>query len=521
MIATEAKADRLLQRILDEMVEARQYENKSAREMRRMIKRFDECFDAPLHANEVTLESIKRSIGLLLQGGMTLKSAKKVAQSVATVVRYADPTMLPRWQRIPLLFDGADADVAQPKDWPLVRIVNQLFVASGKRSKTTIVKYRQACRRYCRFAKSMQRASDVTPERLEEFRHWQLKQGYSEGTAEDGCDHVAAVVRTADAGILPPKYRRKLFADAKRPAFDDGEIGGTIEWIMLNEYFPMKQRIASKQTERMYAAATAKFSRFLERPATLADLDDLVVSRWLRSMRDDLAPATIAGYAKNIRAFWDWCARTEKMRRFPTFADPPIPRHIPRAWSIPQLNALLSACGRMEGAIAGVPAPLWWGCLLLVALDTGERRGALFQLAWEHYDPETGRLEAPAEIRKGRGKSAIYWLRAPSIEALAAIRPPKRELIFEWSSGAFDTYFRKLVELAGLPYEPHKSGLQKLRRSFATLVEANGGDATAALMHTARKVTEQSYLDTRLIDRPSPNLLLPSFTMSPDVPTEG
>jgi hypothetical protein len=70
-----------------------------------------------------------------------------------------------------------------------------------------------------------------------------------------------------------------------------------------------------------------------------------------------------------------------------------------------------------------------------------------------------------------------------------------------------------LLKFAGLPYEPHKSGLQKLRRSFATLIEAGGGDATAALMHTARKVTEQSYLDTRLIARPSPNLLLPSFAV--------
>lgn len=501
----------LLTRILEEMIAAEKYNHKSSREMRRMIKRFDECFDAPLYANEVTPESLKRAIGLLLQGGMTLKSAKKVAQSVAAVVRHADPTVLPRWHRMPLNFDGADVEAGEPKDWPLVRIVNQLVTASGKRSSKTVVKYRQACRRYCRFAKSMQRAVDVTPERLDEFRSWQVKNGYSEGTAEDSCDHVAAVVRTADAGILPLQYRRTAFSDGKRPAFDDGEIGGTVEWVMLNEYFPMSSRIASKRTEHMYAAAVSRFARFLERPVTLADLNDLTVSRWLRSMRDELAPMTIVGYAKNIRAFWNWCAKRGKVACFPTFADPPIPRHIPRAWSEAQLQTLLKACGEMKGTIAGVPAPRWWVSLLLLTLDTGERRGALFQLKWEYFDADSGRLESPAEIRKGRGKSAYYRLRAPCVAALEAIRLPTRELIFEWPCGAFDTKFRMLLDLAGLPYESHKSGLQKLRRSFATLVEAGGGDATAALMHTARKVTEQSYLDTRLIDRPSPNLLLPTF----------
>ena len=513
MSVTESKANALLQRILEELIDAGKYNHKSAREMRRLVKRFDECLDAPLYANEVTQETLQRAIGLLLQGGMTLKSAKKVAQTVAAIVRHADAIILPRWQRIPLALDGADADVKEPKDWPLVRIVNQLVVASGKRSSKTIVKYRQACRRYCRFARSMQRATDVTPERLKDFRAWQIKNGYSEGVAEDSCDYVAAVVRVADAGLLPLQYRRKPFADAKRPAFDDAEIGGTVEWVMLNEYFPMNQRIASKNTERLYAAAVARFTRYLDRPATLADLDDLTISRWLRSMRDELAPATIVGYAKNIRAFWEWCARRQKVGKFPTFADPPIPRQIPRAWSVEQLHALLRACGDMAGSVAGVPAPLWWVSLLLLTLDTGERRGALFQLRWEYFRAENGLLEAPAEIRKGRGKSAIYRLRRPCVAALEAIRLPERALIFDWDCGCFDRKFRTLLELAGLPYEPHKSGLQKLRRSFATLVEAGGGDATAALMHTARKVTEQSYLDTRLIDRPSPNLLLPSFAM--------
>jgi len=69
MSTQDTKADSLLSRILDHMVAAGKYNHKTAREMRRQIKRFDECFDAPPYASEVTQDSLKRAIGMLLQGG--------------------------------------------------------------------------------------------------------------------------------------------------------------------------------------------------------------------------------------------------------------------------------------------------------------------------------------------------------------------------------------------------------------------------------------------------------------------
>jgi integrase len=61
-------------------------------------------------------------------------------------------------------------------------------------------------------------------------------------------------------------------------------------------------------------------------------------------------------------------------------------------------------------------------------------------------------------------------------------------------SGTFYRRYTMLLERAGLPtgrrWKP-----QCLRRTFATFLEAAGGDATEALDHSSRRVTKQSYLD--------------------------
>lgn len=64
---------------------------------------------------------------------------------------------------------------------------------------------------------------------------------------------------------------------------------------MENEYFPARSRIARATTERQYKY-TATRSTFLGRRATLDDLSDRSVGKWMRSMRDEgMAMATING----------------------------------------------------------------------------------------------------------------------------------------------------------------------------------------------------------------------------------
>ena len=55
--------------------------------------------------------------------------------------------------------------------------------------------------------------------------------------------------------------------------------------------------------------------------------------------------------------------------------------------------------------------------------------------------------------------------------------------------------YRPICEQAGLTWVRRKSGLHKMRVTVATMLEANGDDATKFLMHSTRRTTEQSYID--------------------------
>ena len=102
----------------------------------------------------------------------------------------------------------------------------------------------------------------------------------------------------------------------------------------------------------------------------------------------------------------------------------------------------------------------------------------------------------------------LYRLKPATVATLATMRATaSAKKIFFWpfDLGSFYHHYKKLLELAGLPYVPHKSGLQKVRRTFASHIEAAGGNSTQALSHTSRRVTEKSYIDPRIAKEPSHN----------------
>jgi len=507
-----APSDWPLLKIVDEALQPTgRYAIKTLREYRTACRRFEKFRGFEQRACYVTPELLKEFLIWQKAQGYRDCDAGKMAQTVATVVRHADPSRLPRWQPRRRALDGKANESTAVANWPLVRVVDQIVGPTGTRAQRTIVKYRQACRRFCRFRGSPQRVCDVTPELVEQFAKWQVQQGYSEGTASDACDHLAAVVRCADKGRLPLKYRRPRFADARHRSFEDKGVDGTLESVIVNQYFPMRSRINDPKTELQYAHAAGRLSGFLGRPATLGDLSDLTLGRWMRSMRNDgLEPRTINGYMNKLRAFWTWAAKRRLVQDFPTIENMPEPRRIPRCWTREELSQLMAGIGKLPGLFGEISAAAWWRAFYLTCWDTGERTGALLDLRWEFLNASTGELEAPAEIRKGRVKALVYRLKPPTLAALEAIRQPSRDLIFAMPCcrSSFYNHHRRLLKSVGLTYEKRRSGPQKMRRSFASFVEAAGGNATAALDHTARKVTTESYLDPRITQATPHNAVL-------------
>jgi site-specific recombinase XerD len=185
--------------------------------------------------------------------------------------------------------------------WSLEKVAVNGMDAIGEYAPSTILNYRHAIREYQRFVGYQQSPVNVTDSKLADFKQFLQADGFSESTAELQVECIAAVVRFADPALLPGRQvpERKAFADA--------EIPGTLEFFMINEYFPVAEAIQSRETKRQYGMAAARYSRFVGHPAKLADLTDERLAEWMAAMRaEGKRTKTINGYMNYIRAFWNW-----------------------------------------------------------------------------------------------------------------------------------------------------------------------------------------------------------------------
>jgi integrase len=286
--------------------------------------------------------------------------------------------------------------------------------------------------------------------------------------------------------------------------------------MLLSDYFarvfaPRRLLGKSAQTSILHRLTIARLGEYLERPARLDDLCDEVLCGFLaHRLAQGRAGHTVDKERSKLLAIANYAARK---RHIPEFVDVPTlaPASIaPRSWGRAELDKLLAACRTTTGTVGVSPAALWWSALHLLFLYTGERTSAALGIKWEWLAAD-GWLSIPAAYRKGGKQSAAYFLPPVVLEALEALRPytggGADVFALPWlrghKSGAFYLRYGKLLQRAGLP-SGRRFKPQALRRTFATMLEAAGGDATAALGHSSRRVTVASYLDpTKAVGEPS------------------
>lgn len=267
---------------------------------------------------------------------------------------------------------------------------------------------------------------------------------------------------------------------------------------ILEDYFQLNPTINDDKTRYQYRLALKHFCLAIGRPATLGDLNDDNLARMARWLLDTKrAPKTANERCGRIATLWRFLARRGRVSGWPALAKIPEPIRTPVAWLKPELDKLFGTVSRLDGFLGAHPRRDWWRALLLVAWDSGERIGALLEIRWDHISQDW--LMVPAEIRKGKRKDTQHRLAPDTLEALAAIRKPARELIFEWPLDKHYIYkaYEQILIRAGLPHD-RRSKFHKIRRSVASHYEAAGGNAMRLLGHTSRKTT-QGYLDPRIV----------------------
>jgi integrase len=344
--------------------------------------------------------------------------------------------------------------------------------------------------RFCRWIGSIIPCEQVTDQLIDEFVD---DCGCGKGTR----DRFRVNLRTIMRGYDPQKFPRP--GDNQRARYSAKETSGGLIRYFEDVFLPTKLANGSLQPKsgKHCRNAVVVLMRFT---------GDDEVGKFLRYLVEvgGVKPVTANGYVKQLKALWTWLAKKRVVEQFPTVDKLKEPERIAIAWTREELCKFLAACGEQVGMMGGVLSNLWWVAFHRVIWDSGERTGAMLALRWDWLDLKSGHLTVPGEFRKGRQKSMVYRLKPATVEALRQIRRPDRDVIFPVSGRdpqrAFYSGYRSILRDAGLPYEPHRSGPQKWRRSFASHIEAAGGNATKALKHRDRRVTEDSYLDPRITE---------------------
>lgn len=271
-----------------------------------------------------------------------------------------------------------------------------------------------------------------------------------------------------------------------------------LQQVYLQKYLPNNLRIRSESTKRHYRVTLKDLNCFLGRAAELSDLNDDTIQAFAKWLVDGgrIAPHTVNQRLNYLAALWRWCCKRRMVEQWPSFQRLDEPKIVPRAWTRPQLAAIMRALAEQEGQISGVPADQWWVNLHRFLWETGERIGATLQITWEMLDRKSGTVDVPAKIRKGKYRGMLYTISDELMADLWKMKRPQNEQVFTWPHCPQTLYsrYKKMLVRAGLPSD-NRSMLHRMRRSFASHLKAAGGDPTYEMRHSSARITLNSYLD--------------------------
>jgi len=199
------------------------------------------------------------------------------------------------------------------------------------------------------------------------------------------------------------------------------------------------------------------------------------------------------------------------------------PRRLPEAWTVDDVQLILAEVIKEPGQIDGVPANRWWYSLLLTIYYCGGRITAVRKTSPQDFLLDQRAIILRAEHQK---QSADQYLHLPDqvVAAVAVIYSDRRQLVWPWPYHDRTLFkrFARILRRAGVRYGQGRGGLfQKMRRTHASYVAANGGDATFSLGHSSALVTRKHYLDPRIVGRGQVDRLPRLEVDSPDDDSRG
>lgn len=283
----------------------------------------------------------------------------------------------------------------------------------------------------------------------------------------------------------------------------------TLRDLLIGRIAPLKD--LSARSVVMYELTLDRLRDHLGHEATVDDLDDLTIAKFLRWRavtpqpgRRVISPASLAKDSAHIRTLWNWCAR-KRMKRsdgelleFPDYKRPVVPKPRPVAYTHDELQRLIQAARHRKGYIGDVPAPWYWTTKIMAMFQTGERVGAVLAIRWREVDLPRKSLTFLAATRKGHRETITRAISSQLCEIMAMQQRPADRLVWPWleerKMGSAYGSMKLLCQAAGVPYHPFHS----IRKSTASYLKAAGISAKKQLGHASEEMAENHYYDERI-----------------------
>lgn len=256
-------------------------------------------------------------------------------------------------------------------------------------------------------------------------------------------------------------------------------------------------------TASLYGALNDRLATFLGHEPTVADLDDLVVSRYLRwraetpGWRGRLpSPASVQKDKVMLQSVWNLAARKRWAADFPELPRIKVPKRLPtgRAYTAEDVATLVRKARQRRGKVGGLPAAWWWPTVLYTAYCTGERFTALMSLRWGQVDLERRRVVFLGETRKGATRDIEREITPDLADMLRRHQGPPDALVWPWDRKSRSQWasLKLLCRIAGVRYRGFH-GFRRAAASYAAL--AGGRSAATQLLDHADPNLQRVYVD--------------------------
>jgi integrase len=247
----------------------------------------------------------------------------------------------------------------------------------------------------------------------------------------------------------------------------------------------------------LYEMLLERLGRFLGHASTTDDLDDLVISRYLKwraetpGWRNRLpSPASVRKDRVMLAAIWTYAAKKRLAAEFPELPKIKVPKRLPtgRAYTAEDVAKLVRQATHRIGRTGGLPSAWWWPTIIYAIYCTGERLEATMALRWRDVDLERRHVVFRGETRKGSTRDIERQITPDLAEMLRLHRRGDDDLVWPWDRRSRSQWasLRVLCRTAGVKYR----GFHGLRRTAASYAALAGGRAAA----------------TQLLDHSDPNL---------------